>query len=183
MTLAPKLPMTGVLLMGAAVVVVMSGCNGTNPDEPPEISYGRDSCQECHMIISDTRFAAAYRTRDGAVRKFDDPGDMVIFAVRNGELDGAKVWVHDYNTREWVRADVASFVHGAVETPMSRELVAFANEGPATELAGRVGGSVLKWNAVVGLARGGRLDSAVHTEPSPKEGGTVTSPATTGRNT
>lgn len=107
---------------------------------------------------------------------------MAIFGIRNGELDGARVWVHDYNTKEWVKADSAWFVPGVVGTPMSRKLVAFATQAPAEEMAARGSGSVLKWDAVIGLARDGRLEPAVHAEAKPEGRGTLPLPATTGRN-
>lgn len=118
------------------------------------------------MILSDPRFAAAYRTQDGEALVFDDIGDMVVHGVEAGELDGERTWVHDYESEEWVVAATATYVRGRVETPMGRGLVAFAKMGDADAFANRVDGEVLVWDEVVGLARHGAL------EPDPAMAGT-----------
>jgi len=40
----------------------------------PKIRYGEETCDHCRMIISEDRFAAAYRLNSGLIKKFDDIG-------------------------------------------------------------------------------------------------------------
>lgn len=150
------------LLAGFAAVALVGplvGCGGEDPDAPPEISYGRDVCDSCGMIISEARFAAAYRTADGTTRRFDDLGDMVDYGLETSELGGARVWVHDYDTEEWLEAPAATYVLAAgFETPMSRGVVAFSTRAAAEALATDLDGDVLSWDELVAVARDGGLE-------------------------
>jgi copper chaperone NosL len=79
------------------------------------------------MIISEARFAAAYYTDSGDVRRFDDIGDMCKYHVQNQE-DVAHFWVHDYDTEAWLIADEAIFVmSNDLYTPMASGVVAFSD--------------------------------------------------------
>ena len=66
----------GFLLLLLIVSLLLGCVSNLDPSEPPEVHYGEDVCDACNMIISEPRFAAAYYTEDGAVRRFDDIGDM-----------------------------------------------------------------------------------------------------------
>ena len=78
------------------------GCSqSTNLDEPPEIIYGQDVCDECSMIINEERFAASYVTKSGEVRRFDDIGGMLLYDQKHQE-DVHVYWVHDLDTKEWI---------------------------------------------------------------------------------
>ncbi len=130
----------------AALVLLfwVAACGGGAPaDGPPEVRYGEDVCDECHMIINDARFAAAYRTVGGDVRRFDDIGDMVVYYIRTGE-EVAAFWVHDYGTKAWVRAEEAVFVRSpSVQTPMGHGFVAFAGRDDAETFVAQHGGEVM----------------------------------------
>ncbi len=104
--------------------------------QPPEIRYGEDVCDQCGMIISEPRFAAAYITADGVTRRFDDIGDMIVYHLEMGE-DVAVFWVHDFETADWLRADEATLAYiEDLITPMGSGLVAFADpEAAANAIA------------------------------------------------
>ncbi|MCP3858472.1 MAG: hypothetical protein GY704_02370, partial [Phycisphaeraceae bacterium] len=75
----------------AAVVVVLAGLTTSCSDRadangPPEITYTRDICIECNMIISEPRFAAAYRLDDGEAKAFDGIGEMVKHGRRTDDF-------------------------------------------------------------------------------------------------
>lgn len=144
----------------ALLLLLAAACGGSDASGPPEIEYGRDMCAECHMIITDERFACAYRTAEGEERLFDDPGDLLAFGIEMDELDGAEVWVHDYGTKEWVEGPNAFYVVGGegVESPMSWGVVAYADEGDATAFADDSRGRVVAWEDLVGMARDGELE-------------------------
>ena len=71
-----------VLAMAAAACSTAADADG-----PPEISYGRDICIECNMIISEPRFAASYRLEGGETKSFDGIGELIKHGQRTGELD------------------------------------------------------------------------------------------------
>jgi len=119
---------------------------------PPEINYGRDICIECNMVISEARFAAAYRLADGTEKIFDDIGGMLKHGQENGEVTDAVAWVHDFTTEEWVEAAAAFYVPTrSVATPMAHGIVAFSDHSRAMEFAAGVDGEVVDWETVLRL--------------------------------
>jgi copper chaperone NosL len=137
------------LLVGVlATPVILAGCGGeqANTAEPPEISYGRDTCDSCGMIISDERFASALVGRDGVVLLYDDLGEMLEAVAAEG-LGDRRAWAHDWNSAEWTDATTASFVRGAPETtPMGTGFVAFAERENAKQFAAEDGAETLTWD-------------------------------------
>jgi copper chaperone NosL len=84
---------------------VLFGCaRAPDVNVPPEIYYGEDICEECGMIISEPRFAAAIYRVDGTAQAFDDIGGMSSYLAKN-DVDIATYWVHDYETEEWLKAE------------------------------------------------------------------------------
>ena len=119
------------------VVLLLLGACQSQPDlsQPPEIVYGEDVCTECGMIISEARFASAYYTQDGEARIFDDIGEMLTHHAENQE-DVAQLWVHDYETEEWIVAEEAFYVSGEeLHTPMGFGVVAFSDQAQAQNFA------------------------------------------------
>ncbi|MDQ7029915.1 MAG: nitrous oxide reductase accessory protein NosL [Ardenticatenia bacterium] len=133
-------------VLAVVLAVGISACgSGSVVNGPPEVRYGEDVCDECRMIISDARFAAAYVTAGGDVRRFDDIGDMVVYFSRVHE-DVVAFWVHDYGTKVWLRAEEASFVRSSsVQTPMGHGLVAFASRGEAEAFVREHGGEIVEF--------------------------------------
>ena len=133
-----------------ALLAVVTACGGPGSDGgPPEIHYGRDLCVQCGMIVSEPRFAAAYRLPDGTERVFDDLGGLLVYGHEHGELDEAEVWVHDVETEAWVRAPGAWFVATAARpTPMGYGILAFSDRERAERFAAQVGAEVLTWHEV-----------------------------------
>jgi len=137
------LPLLGLLAAGCGSRVA--------PNEPPEIVYGEDVCDQCNMIISDDRFAAAAVVEeapgDYAYRLFDDIGDMLAYREEHPDLDFVTLWVHDYNTREWLDAATAAYVVAVeIRSPMAYGFAAFATPEAAVAFAQRFpDGQVLTW--------------------------------------
>ncbi len=131
--------------------VITLGCAGPSVqlDKPPDIRYGEDMCDQCRMIISEARFAAAYVTSSGEVRRFDDIGGMLRFRAEHNE-DVAVYWVHDYETEEWLKADQAYFVvSDGVQTPMGFGIVALGDRQRAQRLAEEKQGKVLTFEELL----------------------------------
>lgn len=133
------------------LILLLAGCGGAavDPNVPPEIVYGEDVCDQCGMIISEDRFAAALvverAANDFEYMLFDDAGEMFAFVAKdNGESKIASWYVHDYNSREWLDAQSAWFVLAeSLQTPMGFGVAACAHEPEAQSLAQEWGGEVL----------------------------------------
>ncbi|MDX1416107.1 MAG: nitrous oxide reductase accessory protein NosL [Candidatus Promineifilaceae bacterium] len=123
-------------LIFAFLLLLLIGCSqAANTDEPPKIVYGQDVCERCGMLISEENFAAAYWTKDGEARLFDDIGGMIAYNTESSE-DVASYWVHDFETGEWLRAEDATYLLDSdLMTPMGFGIAAFAKEEQARALA------------------------------------------------
>lgn len=141
--------------MSLAVVVlalVAPSCAAETTAGPPEVNYGRDICIECGMIIDDPRFAATYRTDEGAVMKFDDLGGLILHSRETGELSRADVWVSDFDLETFIQADSAFYVPTVgVASPMGHGILAFADRARAEDMASKLEGQVITWDVVVEL--------------------------------
>jgi copper chaperone NosL len=137
------------------LLLVVVGCPGEGPrqDVPPDMSYGVDPCDRCVMIVSEERFAAAYVTPAGDVRRFDDLGCLTAFLVERPE-EVAEVWVHDHETRAWVRGRQAWFARTESITPMGTGIVAVSDEARARTLVSPARGDVLGYDAFRALGSG-----------------------------
>ncbi len=135
--------------LGAAT----ASCAGpTDPLAPPDIVYGEDVCDQCGMIISEARFAAASIVEvDGvtAPRRFDDVGDMLAYHQTNSGLAVRRWYVHDYDTEAWLDAAGAYFVKGAdIRGPMGGKIAAFSIPMRAAEFASTLGGEQMSFDAL-----------------------------------
>lgn len=146
------------LLSLALAALLAAGCGGPDLGQPPPIKYGRDPCAECGMTIADERFAAGYYTQDGEARKFDDLGDLVLF-LRKREQAPALVWVHDFETREWLPAAGAVYAVGTGVKAPHHGVAAFRSEAAARAYAGAIGARVMAWTDLLQLEFSG---SAAH---------------------
>lgn len=143
-------------LLGAVLAVALvlgSACGGSADAEgPPDINYGRDICFECNMIISEARFAAAYRLADGTEKVFDDIGEMLKHGHKTGEIATAEAWVHDFETEAWVTADRAHhIVTRTVATPMAFGIISFEDAMRAESFARDVDAEVVDWATILRL--------------------------------
>ncbi len=134
------------------VLVVLAACSGepTTP-EPAKIRFGETICAECGMIISQPKYASsfAYAESEGRFKSlaFDDIGDMISYMRKHPELIPVGVWVHDYESEEWIDAEAAYFVESSlIRSPMGHGIAAFADKAAAERLAAETGGKVLDWD-------------------------------------
>jgi copper chaperone NosL len=99
----------------------------------PEPIEAGDMCSFCKMAISEKRFAAEIITDDERVLKFDDIGCLLRYRQQAGSgLKSAAVYVTDYDSREWLKADAAFFVKSkTIKTPMGSGITAFADRSKA----------------------------------------------------
>lgn len=136
-----------------ALALVITACGGAaSASGPPEINYGRDICIECGMIIDAPRFAAGYRLADGTEKTFDDLGGLIIQGREFDELQGADVWVSDFEEEVLIEAESAFYVPTmGVNSPMGHGILAFSEESRAVAVAADLGGEVIAWDVVTEL--------------------------------
>jgi len=147
----------GLLLSLAATLgFVLASCRqAVDITRPPEIMYGQDVCDQCNMIISEEKYAAAFWTSDGQAHRFDDIGGMLEFHAAHVE-EVASFWVHDWLSSEWISAEKAFFVmDSGVTTPMGYGIVAFAAREDADALAyGQSNSRVLTFDELTHISGG-----------------------------
>ena len=136
-------------VLGSAALLLTACGDKTSATEPPKISYGKDLCARCRMIIADERFAAGLVESDGDALLFDDPGELVAQVQEEG-LKDRRVWVHDYTTKEWIDGTQAYFVvDDDLMTPMGTGVVALKTRDEAERLTAEKGGQVMTWQEIV----------------------------------
>jgi copper chaperone NosL len=138
------LSVLGVMLLA----LFFSACAANSTEiAPPEIYYGQEVCEECGMIISEAKFAAATIDTRGGVHKFDDIGGMLTFHMDHPEVQVRAYFVHDYDTQVWLRAETAVFVESdSIHAPMGSGIAAFASREAAEQLAARSSTRVLTFD-------------------------------------
>lgn len=146
-------------VVGLLLSLALAACGGgVDTSQPPEILYGQDVCDECDMIISEEKYAAAYWTESGEARRFDDVGEMLVYMAANPEAR-ASVWVHDVNSAAWLPADGAWFVmNSGLRTPMGTGIAVLADEQAARALAfDQPEAMVMTFAEIVAAAEAGEL--------------------------
>lgn len=123
-----------ILLMFALTVaafIFLAGC-GKKEYKPVAINVGVDKCEVCHMLIQDDQNATEIILKDGKPLKFDDIGDMYEWLKKNGAGAVGAKFVRDYNTKEWIELEKATFVYDkSNKTPMAYGVYSFKSEQDA----------------------------------------------------
>lgn len=138
-------------LLFLIILVVLAACGGPATPAPVKIRFGETTCAECGMIINQAKYASSFAYEESAGRfqslAFDDIGDMLAHMHARPELIPVGVWVHDYNSEEWIDAEAAFFVESnAIKSPMGHGLAAFADKSAAEQFAAEVEGQVFDWD-------------------------------------
>ncbi|HEX7128102.1 MAG TPA: nitrous oxide reductase accessory protein NosL [Thermodesulfobacteriota bacterium] len=148
----------------AAAAGLVAGCAAA-AREPRAILVGAESCAFCRMTILDERVAAEYLV-DGRVVVFDDAGCLRDWVLARGAGAAGAAWLRDYAGEGWVRAESAVLVAGAVATPMSTNVVAFASGAAADALVGERGGRRIALAELLGPGAAAGRRYALADEPS-----------------
>lgn len=100
--------------LAALLVGLTLGC-ARGGDGPAAITWDRDVCASCSMVISDRHFAAQVRGGPkNAVAKFDDVGCAMKWLETQPWADEptTKVWVARVSDGAWLDGKVARYVSG-----------------------------------------------------------------------
>lgn len=156
-----KLTIGKVFIFALMTLLIVSCKQEIDPEAPPEILYGEDSCDECAMIISEPRYAASYVTQAGDVKRFDDIGGMLLHDQKMQE-DVYAYWVHDHVSEEWIKAREAILVWNPdLITPMGWGLAAFADHAGAEAYVAEHSGKIATFAEIQEVIRSGELDPSV----------------------
>jgi copper chaperone NosL len=125
------------------IAALVSAC-AASAEAPPEIQVDRSACDHCTMLISEARYAAAYRMEGSEPRVFDDIG-CLLGALDKETTAPAHTWFMDANDATWIDGTKAVFVRSdEIRTPMSGGLTAYKDVASAEAAAARFRGSVVR---------------------------------------
>lgn len=125
-------------------IVLFAACG--RPEIAPVDIHPEDMCSMCRMAISEKQYAAEFITKDGETVKFDDIGCLRAYLKRQNRDDIAAYYVVDFDSRQWINAEAAYFVHSPeIETPMRGGIAAFKDPSKAEAGAARFHGELLRF--------------------------------------
>jgi len=117
------------------LLLFMIGCSGTETDKPPIMLKGQDPCDNCFMIINETKYSASLKLENGEAKRFDDIGCMLNYLNKNKD-HVKKYWVYNYANSEPLNANEAFFIHSTkIITPMGYGIIAFDSRLEASKYA------------------------------------------------
>ena len=132
-----------------AVLCGVAAC-APKPAQPTAFDAAHEACAFCRMTGSDGRAAAQLVTPGEEPLFFDDIGCLSDYVNQHGRKENAVAFVTDYDTRAWVRADVAAFVRQpSIDTPMGSHLLAFASPSSRDAAAAAKGGTPVGVNDIL----------------------------------
>jgi mono/diheme cytochrome c family protein len=128
-----------------AVIVLLPKSGGG----PEPITYGRDACARCRMVIGQPGLGGEIRDRKGVLTKYDDVGCLLQgMSAMHAEVPNA--WVEDQAGSGFVPLLKASFVKDSkVTTPMGHGVIAFREAGAAMEFSKKNGGQIVPLEALL----------------------------------
>ena len=137
---------TASLAMASFLILFTAGCK----PKSEKISFGKDQCSECKMIIMDPKFGGEIVTKKGKVYKFDDTHCVAVFLERRGvELNNIHqtLFVNYNDNNEFVKVRAAEFVVSSqLKSPMGGNAAAFKNAKEAKKKSAEIEGSkVTNW--------------------------------------
>lgn len=131
------------------LITLSFACNNNSGTTPPKIILGQDACDNCFMIINESKFAATIWLNNGEAKRFDDIGCMIFYRIKN-ENKIKNIWVYDFNKGTPLPANDAFFVKSSAQvTPMGSGLVAFSSENSAEHFAKKQNSLVIDFKTLI----------------------------------
>ena len=119
-------PIAVTLATTAVTALMLTACDNA-PEGPPSVTVDRTPCAGCGMLVSDTRYVAAYRSTND-VRIFDDL--HCLLEELSGVADAPvaeTIWLRDAAGDQWLSAAAATVVRSpAIRSPMGGGMLAFS---------------------------------------------------------
>jgi len=135
------------------LIIIFCSCS----PEPVPISFNRDQCDFCKMMISDPRYGAEIVTEKGKVYKFDSiecmPAYLTQFQFTAENIHS--FWVVDFNNPQTlINAQKAVYLHSKnLRSPMGLNLTAVMNQEAAHNLQDMYQGQIVTWAEVQQIVR------------------------------
>lgn len=125
------------------VISILAAC-GTKEVKPVAINEKTDICEVCNMQVVDDQFATQLILENGKSLVFDDIGCMHQWVQENADKKIAAQFVRDYNDKEWVSKDEATYVYNpSIITPMAYNVISFKDKADAEKFKADNDGSTL----------------------------------------
>lgn len=111
-----------------AFLTVLAAACASGPPRPADLDTRNEACAFCRMKVSDARFASQLVSPGELPLFFDDLGCLAGHLKERGASPSAVAFVADHRTKEWVRADRASYTRvPGLATPMGSHVIAHAD--------------------------------------------------------
>ncbi|CAH2716469.1 hypothetical protein BACCIP111895_03656 [Neobacillus rhizosphaerae] len=134
------------LLITILSLFVIAGC-GKKEIKPVAINEKTDKCDICHMAVKNNQFATEIILENGKSMVFDDIGCMYKWMKENKDKKIANSFVKDYDSKEWIEAETASYVYDKpIRTPMAYNVISFTDKKDAQSFIDKNGGSLLTYD-------------------------------------
>ncbi|MFB5282938.1 nitrous oxide reductase accessory protein NosL [Peribacillus sp. Hz7] len=125
------------------VLSMLAAC-GDQEVQPVAINEETDTCATCNMAVADNQYATQVILENGKSLIFDDLGCMYGWLSENKDQKIDAEFVRDYDNKEWVSADDATYVYNqSVKTPMAYNVISFEQKADAEKFVADHAGSTL----------------------------------------
>jgi hypothetical protein len=120
-----------------SLVLWALACSAQPAAGPGEITWDRDTCEHCAMVIGERRYAAQLRdARDGRLHFFDDLGCALLWLTARAEAGEpashhSELWVRDAADERWIDGFTARY-EGDRRTPMGYGFAASDASAPGS---------------------------------------------------
>ena len=122
-------------LLLMSVITILAAC-GDKEVKPVAINEETDICATCNMQVVDNQFATQIILENGKSLVFDDIGCMYEWVGENTNQKMDAQFVRDYNDKEWVLKEEATYVYNpSVITPMAYNVISFTDKADAEKFA------------------------------------------------
>ncbi|EOO27004.1 lipoprotein [Bacillus cereus VD133] len=124
-------------------VFAVVGC-GKKEIEAVAIDEKNDKCDVCNMAVMNNQFVTEVILENGKALKFDDIGCMYKWMDEHKNEKTKEKFVRDYNTKDWVALDKATYVYDkTIKTPMAYNVISFKDKKDAESFVDKHTGKVL----------------------------------------
>lgn len=144
--------MTTVNKMVTAIAVFLMIGLASCSTGPQPIKLGSDACVFCKMTISDKNFGAEIMTKKGKAYKFDDTHCLIAFmkegTVAEKDVEGTYL-VNFADPHNFVEVSQALLLKSEeLHSPMGGNVACFDNKEKLDDVARRVKGEIITWEAL-----------------------------------
>jgi copper chaperone NosL len=142
-------PKTIVATTSLLLMLTLQGCSSG----PQPISFGKDACHFCKMVISDQRFGAEVITNKNKIYKFDDVHCVVSF-MKSGNVPSteiASVYLVDFAEKgKLVKAEESFLLQAEqLRSPMGGNVAAFTVADSMKKFQQDISGVPVNWKDLI----------------------------------